>query len=202
MSELTQWELWNTQCHISTTHHPWFLLLKQLNHIQMPLLFIVTVHIMFVPLIPQLGLLQEAGLLLHNVLKGYKTQTKMKTPRLVWNAAFTFKYYKKSKYNRNLNNQWCSCDLTILPLRSKWDATHKQNCTSCCSWSAVYCMSKLYVHLQFSFSVAKVFELTVVFIHLWWSHWLLSCLEQLNFGHLRELAHFLLWGQTNHINRK
>lgn len=63
---------------ISTTHHPWFLLVKQLDHIQMPLLFVVTVHIMFVPLIPLLGLLQEAGLLLNNVLKRNKPQTDLK----------------------------------------------------------------------------------------------------------------------------
>lgn len=63
---------------ISTTHHPWFLLVKQLDHIQMPLLFVVTVHIMFVPLIPLLGLLQEAGLLLNNVLKRNKPQTELK----------------------------------------------------------------------------------------------------------------------------
>ncbi len=51
---------------------------------------------------------------------------------------------------------------------------------------------KLYVYLQFSFSVAEVFELTVVLIHLWRSHRLLSCLQQLNFGHLGKLAHLFL----------
>lgn len=51
---------------------------------------------------------------------------------------------------------------------------------------------KPYVYLQFSFSVAEVFELTVVLVHLRWSHGLLSCLQQLNFGHLGKLSHFFL----------
>lgn len=59
-------------CLHSTTHHPWFLLLEQLDYIQMPLFFVVTVYIVFIPFISLLGFLQEACFLLHDVLQRSK----------------------------------------------------------------------------------------------------------------------------------
>lgn len=69
--------LWGTT---TTTHHPWFLLFQQFDHVQMSLLFIVTVHIMFVPLVPLFGFLKIASFLLHNVLKR-KAPTILKPPQ-------------------------------------------------------------------------------------------------------------------------
>lgn len=57
------------------THHPRFLLLQQLDDVQMPLLFIVPIHIVLVPLIPLLGLFQEARLFLQIILQR-NTQSK------------------------------------------------------------------------------------------------------------------------------
>lgn len=57
------------RCFICPTYHPWFLLLQEFDHVQMSLLFIVTVHIMLVPLVPLLGFLEVFSLLRHRVLK-------------------------------------------------------------------------------------------------------------------------------------
>lgn len=54
------------------THHPRFLLFQEFDHVQVSLLFIVTVHIVFVLLVPLFGFLKVVLLLLHNVLKRKK----------------------------------------------------------------------------------------------------------------------------------
>lgn len=152
-------------CLHSTTHHPWFLLLEQLDYIQMPLFFVVTVYIVFIPFISLLGFLQEACFLLHNVLQRSKEPCCR---------------YMSLRGGQLKKRTW----MNFVAVFSSY-FYHIQLCLLD-HW--------LWAYLQFSFFIAEVFELTVVFIHLWWAHWLLSCFQQLNFGHLGKFAHFFLRG--------
>ena len=52
----------------TTAHHPWFLLLKQCNHVQMSLLLIVAIHVKLVVLIFLLCPFQKGSLLIHSIL--------------------------------------------------------------------------------------------------------------------------------------
>ncbi len=71
----------------------------------MPLLFIVTVHIMLVPLISLLSPLQEARLLLYGILKGNKTWTTLKLLEAteICSVSVTLLF----------NLQWCNYDFVI-----------------------------------------------------------------------------------------